>query len=248
MPAAPASRRDESRTHRRRPWWLGGSSVRRWNAEVLGWGLLALGAGLLLGQVIGGIIGTVVFWVVLVVPVVLAFRRGVPRGLLRLRPIDLLYGVVLGLMLRLVQGWAHVGVGGSPGFPSYPTLDGALPPLWWAEDLVGAAIVAPVVEEFFFRGMLLVAIYTVVRRMGGLTQSGQVIGALVAIVASAALFLITHQLVDALVADGVIALALLGVTCGALVMFTGRLWPAVLVHVVYNGTGVALTVVGTLLS
>ncbi|MBB5743407.1 membrane protease YdiL (CAAX protease family) [Microbacterium ginsengiterrae] len=31
-------------------------------------------------------------------------------------------------------------------------------------------------------------------------------------------------------------------------MTTGRIWPAVLVHVVYNGSGVLLTVAGTMLA
>jgi len=47
--------------------------------------------------------------------------------------------------------------------------------------------------------------------------------------------------------DEVISLSLLGLVCGLLVMLTGRIWPAILVHVVYNGTFVVLALAGTYL-
>src|SRR5690606_24827831 len=122
---------------RRRPWWRGGSSVRRWNAELLGWALLGLGAGLIGGVWLGGLLGTVILWVALLVPVAFAYRRGIPRGLLGFRAVDLLYAVVLGVMLRGAQGWLNVAFGGSGALPSYASLDGALPTFWWLEDLLG---------------------------------------------------------------------------------------------------------------
>jgi membrane protease YdiL (CAAX protease family) len=45
----------------------------------------------------------------------------------------------------------------------------------------------------------------------------------------------------------VISLALLGVVGGLLVVLTGRIWPAVLVHIVYNGSYVVLALAGTFL-
>ena len=44
------------------------------------------------------------------------------------------------------------------------------------------------------------------------------------------------------------SLALVGLTASLLVLLTGRLWPAVLAHVVYNGLWVAMATVGTLLA
>lgn len=228
-------------------WWHGGPSVRRWNGELLGWGLLALGIGLLLGGIFGGALGTVALWVCMIVPVLLAFRRSIPRGLLRFRAVDLLYAVVLGGALRLVQGWLAVGFGDSGALPSYPSLDGALPPFWWLEDGLGAVAVAPVVEEFFFRGLMLVAVFAIVRRFSGGGRAGTALGGVIAVIVSAALFTVTHQLAATITAQSVVSLALVGLVCGTLVVCTGRIWPAVLVHVVYNGTGVLLTVAGTLL-
>jgi membrane protease YdiL (CAAX protease family) len=202
---------------------------------------------LLAGAWLGGILGTAVLWIVLLVPVVLAFRRGIPRGLLLFRPVDVLYAVVLGGILRVIQGWLAVAFGASGALPSYPSLNGTLPAFWWLEDLLGGAVVAPVVEEFFFRGLLLVAIFTLVRRFAGDDGAGRALGGFVAVVASTALFVITHFLVGPLSLDAAVSLTLVGLVCGMLVVFTGRIWPAVLVHVVYNGTGVLLTVAGTVL-
>ena len=221
--------------------------MRRWGVEMLGWALLGLGAGALGGFFLGDTLGTVVLWVALLVPVVLAYRRGIPRGLLRIRAVDVLYAVVLGGVLRVVQGWLAVVFGGSGALPSYPSLDGALPAFWWLEDLLGGALVAPVVEEFFFRGLLLVVIFTLVRRFAGNDGAGVRLGGFVAVAASTGLFVMTHYLTGPVSAEVAVTLTLVGLVCGMLVVFTGRIWPAVLVHVVYNGTGVLLTVAGTLL-
>lgn len=221
--------------------------MRRWNAEMLGWALLGLGAGALGGYFLGGTLGTVVLWAALLVPVVFAYRRGIPRGLLRIRAVDVLYAVVLGGVLRVVQGWLAVVFGGSGSLPSYPSLDGGPPAFWWLEDLLGGALVAPVVEEFFFRGLLLVVIFTLVRRFAGNDGAGVGLGGFVAVAASTGLFVVTHFLTGPLSADAAVSLTLVGLVCGMLVVFTGRIWPAVLVHIVYNGTGVLLTVAGTLL-
>ncbi|GAB3600217.1 hypothetical protein GCM10027408_25480 [Microbacterium tumbae] len=214
---------------------------------MLGWAALGLGAGVLLGAWLGGLPGTALLWAGMLVPVILAFRRGIPRGLLHFRGVDLLYAIVLGGILRLAQGWLELAFGGSGALPSYATLGGALPSLWWAEDLLGGVFVAPVVEELFFRGLLLVGIFTVVRRFAGRDGSGIGIAGFVAVVASTGLFVLTHLLVSSVTSADLVSLVLVGLACGMLVVFTGRIWPAVLVHLVYNGTGVLLTVAGTLL-
>ena len=68
----------------------------------------------------------------------------------------------------------------------------------------------------------------------------------VAVVVSTGLFVLLHSLTGALAVDEVISLSLLGLVCGLLVVLTGRIWPAVLVHVVYNFTFVVLALAGAL--
>ncbi|MGW8481862.1 CPBP family glutamic-type intramembrane protease [Microbacterium sp. NPDC055903] len=245
---APVSRRGASARSRRREWWQGGSSTQRWSGDLLGWAAVGLGAGILLGSLVGGMLGTVALWIALIVPVILAFRRGVPRGLLRFRPVDLLYGVVLGGMLRLAQGWLDVALGGSGALPSYPSLDGALPTSLWTQELLGGVLVAPLVEEGFFRGLVLVAVFAVVRRTMGRDDAAMRTAGVVAVTASVVLFILAHALLGAASSSEIASTGLLGLACGLLVVTTGRIWPAVLVHVVYNGTGVALAVAGTLLA
>lgn len=230
--------------------------MRRWNIEVLAWALLGLGVGVLAGaalnQLVGGFAGTLVFWVALIVPVALAFRRSIPRGLLTFRAVDLLYGIVLGGILRISQGLLSVAFGGSGELPSYSSLGDSLPSLWWAEGLLAGGIVGPIIEEFFFRGLLLVVIFSVVRRSfrrstGRAADAGGGLEGFVAVAATTGAFVLTHQLVAPLSSDTAMSLALLAVVTGAVVAFTGRVWPAVLIHIVFNLTGVGLAVVGTIL-
>jgi uncharacterized protein len=246
-----ASPRPRSRRpRRRRDWWEGGSSVRRWGWELFGWAILSLGAGVLaasavqtlVGGAVGAVLGSVVLWAAFAVPVVLALVRSRPRGLLRLRPVDLLYAVVLGVVLRLVQGWLEQAAGGSGAWPVYPGIGGQLPPGWFYDAVVATVVVAPVLEEAFFRGVVLVAVYSAVRRM-----AGRPLAAAVATLVSTALFVMAHALLAPLSWDAVVSLSLLAVVNSVLVLATGRIWAAVLVHVVYNASWVALATAGTLL-
>ncbi len=224
-----------------------------WDWGTVGWAIVALGAGVLaataatrfIGGAVGGWVAQLALWVAMIVPVLLAFRASVPRGLLTWRWLDLLYGVTLGLMLRVVAGWLEQAATGTAPWPAYPTTDGSLPPDWWAVDLLVPVVIAPAVEEFFFRGMLLVALYTVFRR---LTRIRLVAGIGAALI-STGLFLLLHQLTGSLAPtwDGAATLTLVGLTAATLVLLTGRLWSALILHTVFNGTYVALALAGTLL-
>ena len=103
-------------------------------------------------------------------------------------------------------------------------------------------------RKFFFRGLLLVVIFTLVRRFAGNDAAGVGLGGFIAVVASAGLFVVAHYLTGSLSVDVAASLTLVGLVCGALVVLTGRIWPAVIVHVMYNGAGVLLMVAGTVLS
>ncbi len=90
---------------------------------------------------------------------------------------------------------------------------------------------------------MLVCAFALVRRL-----SGRVPAAIAAVAFSTALFVVVHRLTSQQGGVDSIALAAVGVVTGTFVMATGRIWPAVAVHVVFNATGYALLAAGALLS
>ncbi|MDN3311621.1 CPBP family glutamic-type intramembrane protease [Microbacterium oryzae] len=206
---------------------------------------MSVGAGVLASLVvqtllsasISEVLSPILLWAGIIVPIVLAFGRGRPRGLLSFRATDILYGVVLGLILRTVQGWFAVAAGGSGALPSYPSLNSQLSPTVALTAILLPVVVAPLVEELLFRGVVLVSVFRIARR--------GVEGALLAAVASVASFVAMHAIDGVARWDEPVALALVAMTCSALVLLTGRIWAAVLVHLVFNGSYVVLALIGT---
>lgn len=241
---APVQRR--SRRSARTDWRLGGRTVLTWREGLLAIALLGLGGGILAGTAaltagISPVIANLLIWLGMLVPIAVALVRSRPIGLLRFRAIDLLWGIGLGLLLRMVQGWAAGATGAPAPFPTLVTVDGALADGWWFDDLLAPAVIAPLVETFFFAGLVLVALYTVLRRPLGVFVAG-----LASWLVSTALFVFAHVALGAGAVDEVVAIGALGAVAGMLVLLTGRIWGAVIVHIVFNLTGVALAVVGTL--
>lgn len=238
------------RAGRRRPrrWREGGSTTARWDLEMLGWAVLALGAGALVSRAASEMLpvetraasAQAVIWLAFAVPVVFALGRSRPRGLLVFRTVDLLYGVVFGILVRLAQG-AIAGAGGEPApWPTTFSADGALPTSFLF-DAVAGTIVSSAVEEFFFRGVVLVGVYTVLRRLSGPVAAG-----VAAAVLSTGSFVGAHLLVAAPGSVDAPTLGILGLVASALVLGSGRLGGALFTHIVFNATGYALIAVGTL--
>ncbi|WES62848.1 type II CAAX endopeptidase family protein [Microbacter sp. GSS18] len=247
-PVQPETRRSRARDSRRTDWRLGGRTTARWRELVLGVAIVAMGAAVLIGGAadlllpasVSGIVGTAVLWAAMLGTVVWAFWRSRPAYLLRFSAKDLVWGLGLGIILRTCQGWIDIATGGSGALPSYPTIGGSLPAGWVFADLIAPVAIAPVLEEFFFRAVVLVSLYTILRR-----PFGKFVAGLAAGLVSAGLFVLGHWMVGATGAGEIIPLALLGVVCAALVLLTGRIWGAVLVHVVYNASFVVLALAGT---
>lgn len=236
---APEAAPRRSRRVRRTDWRLGGRTVLHWRESLLAIALGGLGAGFVAGFFLPSTLATVCVWLGMLVAIVIAFSRSRPVGLLRFRPVDLLWAAGLGLLVRLVQGWAAAADGHPAPFPTLPTVDGHLASGWWFEGALAPVLIAPPIEEFFFRGVLLVALYTVLRRpFGGFTAG------LVALLVSTGLFIAAHAVTEALTVPSIVAVGVLGLVCGLLVLLTGRIWPAVGVHVVYNALGVVLALAG----
>ncbi|MDJ1114519.1 CPBP family glutamic-type intramembrane protease [Microbacterium dauci] len=246
--ASDRGRQRRRRRSRRTDWRLGGTAVRTWDGTLLATAFISLGVGVVASTMVGALwrspwsalVSLAVLWVGMLVPVVVAFRRGRPAGLLRFRPVDLLYGLVLGVALRLVEGWAS-GAASKP-LPSVATLDGALSPTWLFTDALPAAVFAPAIEEFFFRAVVLIAVFSILRRAAGTFAA-----ALAAVLVSTATFILLHGVDGSLPLSEAIPLGVVGIVTALLVVLTGRIWGALLVHAVYNALMIALIAAGTLL-
>lgn len=234
----------------RRPridWRQGGSSVRFWREWTLAIALVALGAGVLVGALIewawdsslAPVVATGVVGLAMLAVVISTFSRSRPAGLLRLRPLDLLWGIGLGVALCIVQG---ILAGPAP-LPSTTTINGAPGSEWWIVDALGAVILAPAVEELFFRGVLIVATFTVLRR-----PLGHVAAGISAALVSTGLFVMLHAIAGEAAGADVLGLAMLSLTASGVVLLTGRIWGAIVLHAVYNTAFVVLTLVGTALA
>jgi len=229
---------------RRTDWRLGGTAVRTWNGGLLIVALVSLGAAIFAGSLVtllwrspwAPLASTAILWVGMVAPVVIAFRRGRPAGLLRFRPADLVYALTLGLALRVLDGW--VTDAASQPFPR-----ATLTPYWLWTDAVPAGLVGPVVEEFFFRTVILVAVYSLLRR-----PVGRASAAIAAVLVSTASFILIHVVDGSLPLSESISVGAVGLVCATLVILTGRIWGAVLVHLVYNVTMLLLIAAGSVVA
>jgi len=187
--------------------------------------------------------GYLVFWVPLIVATVW-WARTHPlawREMVRFRALDLLWGLVVGLLARalasVIEWLAYGGVGAGGGLVM---LDAGQPnPVMVAVTVVIAPVIlAPVIEELFFRGVLLTSL------RAGSTGRG---AAAVAIVASAVIFALVHLLqvtsFSAVVAIGASTLVL-GLATGILAVTTGRLGGAIVAHIIFNGVVLLPALIG----
>lgn len=173
-------------------------------------------------------------------PVVASWRKG-QRSLVKdfgltIRPVDVGWGLLGGLgalAVSIAGGLLWTVVSGDPSpsngdfLPSEPGLLGGLA-LW-----VLVAVLTPVAEELFFRGLMLRAV-------------GRRFGLPIGIVASSLVFGLFHT--SALSAAGlfivVVTAAYGAVFAWLVVRAQGRLGPAIVAHAVVNTAGVLALVLG----
>ena len=174
-------------------------------------------------------------------------RLGVELGL-RFRWIDLAIGLGLGIGLRFASGVIVAvvrAVAGEPGTGNLTQIGGTGlgRPAALFNLLVGATLIAPLIEELFFRGLLIRSLLATLDRRA--SRRGRAAGpgrwrrqrrAVVAV--SAVLFALVHlsEVRDPVGAVSLmLSLLLVGGVHAVITLHTGRLGSAVVSHVVFNG-------------
>lgn len=141
----------------------------------------------------------------------LGFRPFPPEGLLAVAGL-----LVVGLLIQIAYGLTLQALGlGNENPQRIDVLVGATP-LSLAFALLSGAVIAPVAEEAFFRGLILPGL---IARLGA---GG-------AVIVSSALFAIAH-----LVPPVIIPTFALGILLAILRLRFGSLWPPILLHASFN--------------
>ncbi|QNO38100.1 CPBP family intramembrane metalloprotease [Protaetiibacter sp. SSC-01] len=235
MSDAPARRRPRTKSHYREPYNALTTAAVAYFVVLLLLLLVtpripAIGEGGWISQLLSFLI----VWVLLVGAVVFAARRFGRGSLerdagLRIHWIDVGIGLLTGLIVR----FAAEGV--APAASTQITLDGVVPvpPLPALLVLiVGAGLIAPVVEELFFRGLLQ-------RSVSGLVPGGRAARIIVSVLVSTPLFVLLHLVTAQPGAwmSVAIIVGMGGLLFGVLTAVTRRLGASIAAHVVFNGLG-----------
>ena len=166
---------------------------------------------------------------------------------LRIRPIDLAIGLGAGLGLRLVIGlWTvvYIQITGRQPTGNLQTIlgDGLGTGMWLVVNMTAIAVVGPVIEELFFRGLgLRSALASTLRRADRPRFADPRSRARWSILATSLMFTLLHlSEVNDLTSAVVLlpGLFLAGWVLAWLTMSTGRLGSAIVTHVVFNGVAV----------
>jgi membrane protease YdiL (CAAX protease family) len=179
---------------------------------------------------------------------------------LRIRPLDLLWGLTIGVLARVVASvleialYGRMATGGA--VLGVPVHDG-----WWVFGaLLAPVLLAPVLEEVFFRGLVLRAVAGATERSGGAGGGGaggagggagaggsRAVSLGIAVVVSGAVFALVHVLQAGSVSEvAVVGLStfVFGVGAGVVAALTGRVGGAVVAHVTFNALVVVPAVLG----
>ena len=153
-----------------------------------------------------------------------------------MRPIDLIWGLGVGLLARtlasLIEIWGYGSVGSAAVRFGETVYD-----VWWLFGAILAPLLlAPVIEEVFFRGLVLRAIFSDVagaRRTEGRSP------AVIAAGASGLTFALMHLVgidLNSAVTVAVVASSTLifGLAAAVLSLSTGRIGGAIIAHVTFN--------------
>ena len=159
------------------------------------------------------------------------------------RPIDLALGLGVGVLAKIfsvIFGLIAIAVTGTA--PEGGNVELGDDKLWAAlTGILIASLLAPFVEELFFRGFVLTGVRNSVLRRRGAASSKRAV--IVAVLVSSAAFAVMHlqPVFDPtlLIALGLSTFAF-GVLNALVTLRTGRIGAAIVAHVVFNGSSIAL--------
>ncbi len=218
---------------------------------------LLVSAPLQIGSWDGGgarlLVSALPVWIGLLGTAVWACRRHGTGNLIRdlgltFKPIDLAIGLGAGLGLRFAVGiWAIVYsslTGQQPTSNLDSILENGLGTgFWLATNMLAIAVIGPVIEEIFFRGLgLRSALASLWRRSGTPRFADPRRRIWVSIAVTSTIFALLHvSEVNDLTSAAVLlpGLFLAGWVLARLTIWSGRLGPAIVTHVVFNGVAVA---------
>ncbi|WP_166787554.1 CPBP family intramembrane glutamic endopeptidase [Cryobacterium levicorallinum] len=168
------------------------------------------------------------------------------KSLLRLsiRPIDLIWGLGVGLMARTVASLMEILGFGSIGTAGATFGETVYNGWWLFGALLAPLLLAPFVEELFFRGLVLRGVYARVTALGAVRWAAPI-----AVGVSGLTFALMHLVtIDpgntaTVVVVGVSTL-IFGLAAAALALATGRIGGAIVAHVTFNGLVIVPALLG----
>lgn len=214
-------------------------------AVVCGW-VVEAAAYAQLGATVLGVAAYVLVWVPLVLALVLSFSGETVRGAaawlgLHFRALDVVWGVGIGCLARAADAFVRILATGSTGLAPQPTLSsiGGIGAQAVALGIIAPVIIAPLLEEIYFRGLVLRSLAAALVRFSATARWAA------AVVLTAVAFALVHALLLAgtpreAVLTGV-STFLFAILAGAAAAATQRLGGAIVGHVLFNGLGVLLT-------
>lgn len=180
-----------------------------------------------------------VVWVPFLVAVgVSIYARGkgsMSRDLgLRITWLDVLFGVGTGLLARAVASIVEVAVTGRTVGTDVTFGDTVYDGWWLFGTVLAPALVAPLVDEVFFRGLLQRAVQS-----SSTALLGRRTAIVISILASAGLFALLHVTQAANPSAALIlgvSTFVFGLGAATIAGLTGRIGGAIVAHIVFNGT------------
>ncbi|MDQ4502973.1 CPBP family intramembrane glutamic endopeptidase [Sinomonas sp. ASV322] len=193
---------------------------------------------------VSGLLAYLAAWLPMLAALTLAmkgnsFRQIVSYLGIRVHAMDIFWGLGLACAARAADGYLQILLTGSTGLESQPTLGAVVSGSTLVTGVVAPVIIAPLLEEFFFRGLIQRTLTELLRPRSAFAR------ATVAVVVTSLVFAAIHVLLLARTPTELAALAagtfIFSVGAGIAAAATSRLGAAMVGHVVFNGLGVWLT-------